>query len=754
MGDAWDVDAVGTRGAVEPAARERFSHALRLGADAVEDDVGTRVDYQRNAGRAGGDAHRRDSLGLQARVDEPRRIGRTILEIQADGTGRERASGGGDGIGDRFAISALEVGGDRKAYGAANPRDAGQHSGQSDAAAVRKAFEECDAGAGRRHGLEAERLQNPCAGRLPCVDQHQRIAGSVEASQALRLLTLTRHPRAFRRRRGETSRRARAYATAMARLPVLPLVLALALATGLPPARAADAVSSVTVPVLAAAPSMNGTIDDSWAKAATLSLDTDFTYRRPASEPTKVYVAQDGSFLDIAFAVTQSEPQTAAQETNSSSILSEDYVGVYLDPQGTTGISYGFFANPHGARYQTSSENTAYTPQWTAVGKPSAGGYTVTMRIPLDIIRSGGSTSWTAQFVRATVATNGLAVWAYSDRAHTATDPAFAGKLIGVGTQPHASARPKARVGIYGLGELTTQANGGNTSRVGADFSLPITPTASFVGTLHPDYSNVEIDQQTIAPTAFARQYSEVRPFFTQAASYYNQHISCSDCPLTLYTPAIPTFSQGYAVEGTQGRASFAAFDALGDGRDDNAEALNYNYEDPNAIYAVDFQRVGVSTSGLNDVTTTVSTGYLDQKSHFLSYLNAGEDRGTYVTDPAIGNYLEAGVGYVDATTTSVLNYQSIGAQFDPVDGYVAQTDIEGYEFSQYENAQLRTQGSVARRLCELFLRPVQQPPRAARADRFQRASQSRSQESHDGARLCGIERNPRFRRRVSAVRQ
>ena len=141
-----------------------------------------------------------------------------------------------------------------------------------------------------------------------------------------------------------------------------------------------------------------------------------------------------------------------------------------------------------------------------------------------------------------------------------------------------AAARPKPRLQVYGLGEVTTAANGGNTSRVGADFSLPITPTASLVGTLHPDYSNVEVDQQTIAPSAFARQYAEVRPFFTQSASYFNQHYSCSNCPSTLYTPSIPTFGQGYALEGTQGHVQFAAFDALGDGRSDNAQTLNYSW--------------------------------------------------------------------------------------------------------------------------------------------------------------------------------
>jgi hypothetical protein len=170
------------------------------------------------------------------------------------------------------------------------------------------------------------------------------------------------------------------------------------------PALAADSTSpdTVTVPTLAAPPSMQGTIDVSWDPAAKLTLGQDFTYRRPAAEATEVLVAQDSAGLDIAFVVTQAEPLIQRQQTNGSSVTSDDYVGVYLYPHGTVGFQYAFFANPEGTRYQTSSENSAYTPQWTAIGHATPTGYVVTMRIPLEVIRSGGSTTWRAQFVRAT----------------------------------------------------------------------------------------------------------------------------------------------------------------------------------------------------------------------------------------------------------------------------------------------------------------------------------------------------------------
>ena len=442
------------------------------------------------------------------------------------------------------------------------------------------------------------------------------------------------------------------------------------------------AATTVRVPVLDASPSMNGRIDDSWAKAATLKLNTDFTYRRRAEEPTIVYVAQNGSYLDVAFAVTQPEGPVASQETNSSSVLGDDYVGVYLFPQGVAGIAYSFIANPRGARYQTSGENTFYTPQWVAVGHGTPNGYVVTMRIPLGIIRSGGSTSWRAQFVRSSVKTNSLDVWTYDPRASSATDPAFAGTITAVGAGEHRTSvsRGQARLQPYALSESTSKENGGSTSRVGADFALPVAPTMSFVGTLHPDYSNVEIDQQTIAPTAYARQYVEIRPFFTQAGSYFNEHQACLNCPLTLYTPSIPVFGQGYAFEGTQGYASFAAYDAIGEGRNDAAQALNYTYENPSIAYSANLQHVTVTTAGLSDATTTLDLGYNDQHSHLFAYTNLGQDRGTNVTDATLGNYRESGIGYADATTVGGISVQSIGAQFNPVDGYVAQTDIAGYE--------------------------------------------------------------------------
>jgi len=302
------------------------------------------------------------------------------------------------------------------------------------------------------------------------------------------------------------------------------------------------------------------------------------------------------------------------------------------------------------------------------------------MRIPLSIMRNGGSKNWKAQFERTTIANNSVQVWEHVPGQRNPGEAAYAGTLAGIlGPGGAATAKTKSRIQIYGLGEMAPNSIGGNTSRIGADLAIPVTPTSSFLASFHPDYSNVEIDQQTIAPTTFARRYSEVRPFFTQAASNFNNTFSCTNCPTTLYTPAIPTFRQGYAYEGTSGHFSYGAFDAVGNKRSDSAETLSYNLSTPRQDAQLSLQRVAVDTPFLHDDSATVFSGYENKRSHLFAYFNGGSDRGTAVLDPGLGHYFEYGAGFVNQTTTAVLSFQKVGAYFSPADGYVAQPDVAGY---------------------------------------------------------------------------
>jgi hypothetical protein len=249
---------------------------------------------------------------------------------------------------------------------------------------------------------------------------------------------------------------------------------------------------------------------------------------------------------------------------------------------------------------------------------------------------------------------------------------------------PPSGGRPKPRIALYSLGEIASPAIGGSTSRAGADIAIPITEGTSVIAALHPDFSNVENDQQTISPTAFRRFFNETRPFFTQGAGFYNVY-ECDACPaeFSLYTPAIPTPRDGYAIEGHEGRFSFGSFDAVGTQRSDTAQSVLYQTL-PRTLF-VSAQRVAVDMPGFKDDTLQFATKWSDLQHKFV-YANYGTEGGTNINDPAQSKFAEIGGGFFGPFSFTGFGIRRIGAQYNPYDGFFSNSGIAGYGISSTHN--------------------------------------------------------------------
>ena len=356
-----------------------------------------------------------------------------------------------------------------------------------------------------------------------------------------------------------------------------------------------------------------------------------------------------------------------------------------------------FLSNPIGTHEAFSSENSAYAPTWQSYGTIRPHGFVVTMKVPLRAIKGGANGVWRVNFRRDVSRTLDTLDWSYGPTATAGSDPPAvdAGTMTGVPAQA-ISHRPLPRLGLYGLAAMAAKSVGGNTSRVGADLSLPITNTTSLVATVHPDYSNVEVDQQTIAPTAFQRYFNEVRPFFTQLSNYYNA-FPCYSCNnvLPLYTTSIPTPRYGYALEGKQGPISFAGFDAVGDGRDDNAQVVSVSSRDTR--WSAMFQRAGVSLPAVVDDVDTEGAGY-DSTKGFTAGITQMQERGSLVADPAQAQFTMIGGGLYDKTQGFYASLQRIGPQFSPFDGYVANNGLGGYS-ANYSKTWYRSENAAIPRV-------------------------------------------------------
>lgn len=450
-----------------------------------------------------------------------------------------------------------------------------------------------------------------------------------------------------------------------------------------PPPASTYIGARIALPTVTKAPAIDGTLTDpAWAgTAAKVQLRWNLRDQQPATQDTTAYVMTDGRYLYVGFDAKQRQRVEAGQHTNDTSLTDNDYVAVYFWPNGSNGFSYEFQANPNGTHLSSSSENTAYAPRWESAARVHDGGYTVTMRIPLRAMKGANGGAWGLQFARYIAATQDDYVWQHAPQQAGSGMEAmsiYSGFLAGVPAQQ--ALRPKPRIGIYELGELASKSIGGSTSRIGADISVPITTSTSFVATLHPDYSNVELDQQTIQPTAYQRFYQEVRPFFTQLANFYN-YGTCVGCVgQELYTPSIPTPRSGYAVEGKQGPATFAAFDAIGiDGRNDDAQSFAVHTSDTKTSFSV--ERIGVNMPGLRDTVSYANLAH-DSLKGLFEYVGYGNDSGTLVTDGSQATRQEAGVGFYARNGGIYGAIRKIGAQYNPIDGFMQHTDIAGYDLN------------------------------------------------------------------------
>ncbi len=438
------------------------------------------------------------------------------------------------------------------------------------------------------------------------------------------------------------------------------------------------------------------------------------TTRSPVRLTTTAYLLYDDKNLYVGFKADQAgAPIVATQTTNDVGFGIDDFVGIGVDTSGSGSQVYYFETTPRGIKYEQANENSRFRPRWSAAGKIIDGSWSAVMIIPLDVIRvpRGGKQSWRFQFVRGIAARGEHVSWVWDPIMQDASsgtwplfspDPRFwpAGQLD---LAASAAARPKPRADIYGLasiGEdrnLFQQANGTflpmNARWIGGDVSYPLTPTIRFVGTLNPDFSNVEIDQQTIVPQEFQRQLVEYRPFFAQGAAYINANSSVrapagtnTQPPfLVFYSPSVGPFDNGAKVEGTFAENAFGALTFHGYDETTNNTFTDQAYGFQHALpggaftYWSDGVFANHSIAGTDD---TIENGFESRnlQNGMIYFFDSAFENGSWVpqghadltqffVDRHKGNF-ELNGGYLD-----------VSPNYNPIDGYTPNSDIRGPQF-------------------------------------------------------------------------
>lgn len=450
---------------------------------------------------------------------------------------------------------------------------------------------------------------------------------------------------------------------------------------------------------VATPPALDASLTDPiWQTGLKMDAFFNYTTREPAKDATVAYVLYDAKNIYVGIHCVQAgTPIIAAQTVDHAGVDSDDNVALNIDTAGNGSRVYQFRSNPKGIHDEYSSENARYAPDWTSIAKIFPNGdYNVVMVIPLSVIRADSTPvqQWRINVTRFIAQTNDQYTWAYEATQTSVGNAQNWPFMTGIAIAPNAT-RPQPHADVYALGSAghdRRQFQNGigafgdtNPRNEGIDLIYPFTNSLAFVGTLNPDFSNVEQDQTTIAPQEFQRQYNEYRPFFSQGAQYINAlpGVNINSADTLFYSPAIGIFNNGEKIEGTAGQNSVGVLNAGGNGFDDSAFGYSFQKTDGSLVASV--EGVSATTPTTDDLASGYAIASTNPHSGAFILAKNQSDRGTFVTDPGQANDFEFGTGVQGASETVLFDYKDIGAQYNPQLGYIQLNDLKGPQlFGQY----------------------------------------------------------------------
>lgn len=279
---------------------------------------------------------------------------------------------------------------------------------------------------------------------------------------------------------------------------------------------------------------VDGSLDDQvWQRSrpVTSFIQAEPDEGEPATEETEVWVAFDDRNLYIA-AYCHDEGAEALvvndirKDFESSD---QDTFEVLLDTFADRRNGYIFMTNPEGARadQQQANEGREINPNWDAVWSVRTQqlrrGWTLEMSIPLNSLRfdMGKAPVWGINFSRRIRRKNEVDFWSPVPRSYTLTRASLAGNLVGL---PVAEAGRNLRVKPYVAGKVVrgTGAQEYDPGEdVGLDMKYGVTQALTLDVTVHPDFAQVEADEQEVNLTQFSQFFPEKREFFLENSGIF-----------------------------------------------------------------------------------------------------------------------------------------------------------------------------------------------------------------------------------------
>jgi hypothetical protein len=290
----------------------------------------------------------------------------------------------------------------------------------------------------------------------------------------------------------------------------------------------------------------------------------------------RAWLAYDEKYFYAAFAFDDSAGGVRAPLGDHDAVSSStDYGGVIIDSRNDGKSAQMFLANARGVQYDALSndatgEDSSPDFYWDSIGRITATGWTLEIRIPFSSLR----------YSDAPIQTWGILLYRNypRDRRYQFFSARLprdvncficnSSKLSGLAQLPHGnhlviapyaagSQSASPRGGVLG----NPLENGDASSEFGGDLKWNPTAGMAIDATVNPDFSQIESDVAQIAANErFALFFPEKRPFFLEGVDLFSTPLQA------VYTRTITSPNAGLRTTGRVGSNSYTALITQDDG--------------------------------------------------------------------------------------------------------------------------------------------------------------------------------------------
>lgn len=418
-------------------------------------------------------------------------------------------------------------------------------------------------------------------------------------------------------------------------------------------------------------PVIDGTIDEGaeWKDVPSFGGLVDSITGQPVGEGGTFWLGYDEKFIYFAARLEDSQPKNvqATEYRTNVSLDGNDTVALQIDPFGHQTDINTFTMNPAGGTTVDIAGGRAAKREWLgaflAKGRVTETGWQVECRIPWRIMRlpHAGTHQVLINVLRNHRRLQRKEMWQYTNSGHIENYGRWESPEIPKGVEKTIKLLP------YGYGGY--DHDNGVIANGGLDVRTPVSDTVDFVGSLNPDFRNVENGILNLDPSHFARQVAESRPFFLEGKQYFSTSM---DAPL-FTSQNISRFDLGFKTVGKLDRVTDLGL----------LDALSYTSEND---VAAKVRRQVSAKSWIEAAGTSLQKAGYENTGSFLQF---HQDFGPYsffaqheaTRDSALGyghRYNTGFTSFKDGLSTD-LEYVEITSEFNPALGFAPEHDFHGF---------------------------------------------------------------------------